>query len=179
MTITISLTVSTLKRKLKQYNWRNTIVEIIDGPGSSVGYRSAKVWHFLEQKGIGVPWSKVEEIVCELDLDGVEARKTHRREYNCPGPNKAWPQTIIIIKIRPSGYPINSWLGINRKVLWLYVTRSDNLPCNIAAYHLDALRENGGWPLELYTNLGTENGILWLVYSLFRNCRAWNWNCRE
>ena len=55
MTITISLTVSTLKRKLKQYNLRNTIVEIIDGPGSSVGYRSAKVWHFLEQMGIGVP----------------------------------------------------------------------------------------------------------------------------
>ena len=91
MTITIRLTVSTLKRKLKQYNLRNTIVEIIDGPGSSVGYRSASVWHFLEQKGIRVPWSKVEEIVCELHLDGVEARKTNRREYTCPGPNKAWP----------------------------------------------------------------------------------------
>ena len=58
MTITISLTVSTLQRKLKQYSLRNTIVKIIDGPGSSVGYRSAKVWHFLQQKGIRVPEAK-------------------------------------------------------------------------------------------------------------------------
>ena len=69
---------------------RNTIVEIIDGPGSSVGYRSASVGHALQQKGIRVPRSKVEEIVRELDADGVEARKTHRREYACPGPNKVW-----------------------------------------------------------------------------------------
>ena len=61
--ITISL--STLKRKLKQYKLhrnkvefdlqvlRNTIVEIIDGPGCSVGYCS--VWHALQQRRIRVP----------------------------------------------------------------------------------------------------------------------------
>ena len=36
------------------------------------------VWHALQQKGIRVPRSKVEEIVRELDADGVEARKAHR-----------------------------------------------------------------------------------------------------
>ena len=33
---------------------RNPNVEIIDGPGSSVGYRSATVGHALQQKGIRV-----------------------------------------------------------------------------------------------------------------------------
>ena len=105
----ITISPSTLKRKVKQYKLqrnkvdfdpqvlRNTtcIAEIIDGPGSSVGYLSASVWHALKQKGIRsrVSRSKVEEIVRELDPNGVEARETHRlrrREYTCPGPNKVW-----------------------------------------------------------------------------------------
>ena len=32
---------------------RIIIVGIIDDPGSSVGYRSASVWHALQQKGLG------------------------------------------------------------------------------------------------------------------------------
>ena len=38
--------------------------------------------------------------------------------------------------------------------------RSNNLPDNIAASYLDAVREHGGCPLELDTDLGTENGIM-------------------
>ena len=169
--ITISL--STLKRKLRQYNLhrngvefdlpalRNAIVEILDGPGCSLSYRS--VWHALQRKGIRVPRSVVEEIVRELDPDGVEARKAHRlrrRQYICPGPNKVW-HADGYDKIKPFGFPIHGCInGYSRKVLWLYVTRSNNLPDNIASYYLDAVREHGGCPLELYTDLGTENGIM-------------------
>ena len=46
-------------------------MEIIDGPGSTIGYRS--VWHALQRKGIRVPRSLVEELVRELDPSGVEA----------------------------------------------------------------------------------------------------------
>ena len=124
--ITISL--SSLKRKLKQYRLhrnkvefdpqvlRNAIVDIIDSPGSSVGYRS--VWHALQQKGIRVPRSKVEEIVRELDPDGVEVRKTHRlrrREYTCPGPNKVW-HADGYDKIKPFGFPIHDCINGYRKV---------------------------------------------------------------
>ena len=56
-------------------------------------------------------------------------------------------------------------LGINRKVLWLYVTCSNNPPDNIAASYLDAVGEHGGCPLELYTDLGTENGIMAGIHS--------------
>ena len=51
-------------------------MEIIDGPKSSIGYRS--VWHALQGKGIRVPRSLVEEIVPELDPDGVKTRKAHK-----------------------------------------------------------------------------------------------------
>ena len=176
----ITINLSTLKRKLKQYKLhrnkvefdpqvlRNAIVDIIDRPRSSVGYRS--VWHALQQKGIRVPRSKVEEIVRELDLDGVEVRKTHRlrrREYTCPGPNKVW-HADCYDKMKPFGFPVYGCIDRERrKVLWLYVTRSNNLPDNIAAYYLDAVPEHGGCPLELYTDLGTENGIMAGIHSFF------------
>lgn len=62
---------------------------IIDGPGSSIDYRS--VWHALQR--IRASRSLVEEVVRELDPNEVEARKAHKlrgREYICAGPNKVW-----------------------------------------------------------------------------------------
>ena len=51
-------------------------MKIIDGPKSGIGYRS--VWHALQRKGTRVLRSLVEEIVRELDSDGVETRKAHK-----------------------------------------------------------------------------------------------------
>ena len=93
----------------------------------------------------------MEEIVRELDPDGVEVRKTHRlrrRQYTCPGPNKVW-HADGYDKIKPFGFQIHGCIdGYSRKVLWLYITRSINLPDNMAAYYLDAVREHGGSPLN-------------------------------
>ena len=85
----INISLRTLKRRLKQYSLqrngaefslgslRDAIMEIIDGPKSSIGYRS--VWHALQRKGIRVPRSVFpEEIVRELDPDGVETRNAHK-----------------------------------------------------------------------------------------------------
>lgn len=178
----INLSLGQLKRKLKQYklcrnkvefnsqSLRNSIIEIIDGPGSSWGYRS--VWHALERKGIRVPRKAVAEILRELDPDGVEARKSHklrRREYICPGPNKVW-HADGYDKLKPFVFPIHGCIdGYSRKILWLYITRSNNLPDNIAAYYLDTVREQGGCSQELYTDLGTENGIMAGIHSFFRD----------
>ena len=145
----IELSLSTLKRKLKDYNLsrnnvefdpnelREKVVEIIDGPECSQEYRS--IWRTLQQKGVRVPRSAVEEIVRELDPEGVKERKAHR--LICPGPNKVW-HTDGYAKMKPYGFPIQGCIdGYSRKVLWLYVTRSNNLPDNIAGYHLDAVRD--------------------------------------
>ena len=176
----IELSLSTLKRKLKDYNLsrnnvefdpnelREIVVELMDGPGCSQGYRS--IWHTLQRKGVRVPRSAVEEIVREVDPEGVKERKAHRlhrREYICSGPNKIW-HTDGYDKIKPYGFPIHGCIdGYSRKVLWLYVTRSNNLPDNVAAYYLDAVREQGGCPRQLYSDLGTENGLMAGIHSIF------------
>ena len=53
-------------------------------------------------------------------------------------------------------------LGMNRKVLWRYVTFSNNLPDNIAASYLNAVREHGGCPLN-YIPTWAQKMELWLV----------------
>ena len=92
----------------------------------------------LKRKGVRVPRSAVEELVQELDPEGVKGRKTcglRRREYIWLDPNKVW-HTNGYDKIKPYGFPIYSYIDeCSRKVLWLYVTRSNNLPDNIAAYY--------------------------------------------
>lgn len=84
----IELSLSTLKRKLKDYNLsrnkvefdrielREIIVQIMYGPGCFHGYRS--IWHTLQRKGMRVSRSAVKEIVQELDPEGVKERKAHR-----------------------------------------------------------------------------------------------------
>ena len=82
------MSMRTLKRRLKLYNLsrndvefdpgclQNMVVEILDGPGISRGYRS--IWHTLQRKGVRVPRSVVEKMVRELNPDGVEERKAHK-----------------------------------------------------------------------------------------------------
>ena len=53
--------------------------------------------------------------------------------------------------------------------MWLYVTRSNNQPNNVAAYFLDAVGEYCGCPVDLVTDLGTENGIIAAIQSFFRD----------
>ena len=55
------------------------------------------------------------------------------------------------------------------KVLWLYVTRSNNQPDNIAKFYLDAVEEFGGCPVDLVTDLGTENGTMAAIQAFFRD----------
>ena len=46
---------------------------------------------------------------------------------------------VTIIKLKPFGFPIHASIdGWSRKILWLYVTRSNNLLQNIVAYYLEA-----------------------------------------
>ena len=51
--------------------------------------------------------------------------------------------------------------------MWLKVTRSNNDPNNIATFYLDTVEEFGGCPLNLITDLGTENGTAAAIHSFF------------
>ena len=50
--------------------------------------------------------------------------------------------------------------GYSRRVLWLTVAASNNNPKIIANYYVNAVKEIGGTPLNLITDLGTENATM-------------------
>ena len=178
----ITMSIATLKRRLKQYGLqrknadydidlvREEIRTILDGPGCIAGYRH--VWHTLKLQGISVPRSVVRNLIKQLDPEGVQERKAHklqRRTYRNRGPNDVW-HCDGYDELKPFGFPIHASIdGWSRKILWLYVTRSNNLPQNIAAYYLEAVRDLGGCPMKLVTDLGTENGIMASLQSFFRD----------
>ena len=178
----IKMSESTLKRRIKNLGLkrrqpkykvdtvRTAIQAVIDGYGCLQGYRS--VWHTLQLNGIRVPRIVVQELLRELDPEGTELRKGHRlkrRKYYNPGPNYSW-HCDGYDKLKPYGFPIHGCIdGWSRKILWLYVTRSNNQPNNVATYYLDAVEEFGGCPVDLVTDLGTENGKMAAIQSYFRD----------
>ena len=178
----IEMSIRTLKRRIKSYGLqrrqveydiaevREAIENIIDGHGSLQGYRS--VWHTLQLKGLRVPRVVVQEILREIDPEATELRRAHRlkrREYHNLGPNYAW-HCDGYDKLKPYGFPIHGCIdGWSRKILWLHVTRSNNHPDIIATYYLNAVEEFGGCPVDLVTDLGTENGTMAATQSFFRD----------
>ena len=149
---------------------RERIQQIVNGPGSSGGYRT--LWHTLEMEGLRVPRIVVQEILKEVDPGGSELRKAHhlkRIEYHNPGPNYSWHMDGYD-KLKAWGFPIHGAIdGFSRKILWLNVTRSNNSPDNIAKFYLNVVKELGGCPVEMITDLGTENGIVAAMQSYFRD----------
>lgn len=178
----LEISITTLKRRIKAYGLRRrepdydvneiraAIEDIVDGYGSTQGYRA--VWHTLQLKGLRVPRIVVQEILKEIDPEGTEMRRAHRlkrRVYHNPGPNYAW-HCDGYDKLKPYGFPVHGCVdGWSRKVLWLYVTRSNNQPDNIAKFYLDAVEEFGGCPVDLVTDLGTENGTMAAIQAFFRD----------
>ncbi|XP_028412776.1 uncharacterized protein LOC114535679 [Dendronephthya gigantea] len=149
---------------------RERISTIIDGPGSSEGYRS--LWHRLELEGLRVPRAVVAAILKELDPQGTELRKSHRlkrRVYRNPGPNYAW-HIDGYDKLKVWGFPIHGCIdGYSRRILWLSVLRSNNLPDGPASLYLTTVSSLGGCPVELISDLGTENGMAGAMQSFFRD----------
>lgn len=146
------------------------IGEIITGSGSSAGYRA--LWHTLEMEGLRVPRIIVQDLLRELDPAGTELRRKHRlkrRTYRNPGPNYAW-HIDGYDKLKHWGFPIHGGIdGFSRKILWLQVTRSNNSPNIIASYFVSTVSEQGGCPVELITDLGTENGLAASIQGFFRD----------
>lgn len=149
---------------------RQRISEIINGPGSSGGYRT--VWHTLEMEGLRVPRIIVQDMLKELDPEGTLLRKAHRlkrRSYHNLGPNDTWHMDGYD-KLKPFGFPIHGAIdGFSRKILWLQLTRSNNSPDNIATYFLNTVKELKGCPAQLITDLGTENGLAASIQCYFKD----------
>lgn len=178
----ITMSQSTLKLRLKENNLRRRsvpydagevhrrIVELLNGPGCMGGYRS--IWHTLRLEGIQVPRHVVQVKLKELDPEGCELRKRkclRRRQYHSPGPNHTW-HVDGYDKLKPYGFPIHGAIdGWSRKIMWLKVARSNNLPEVPATFYLECVAEHGGCPVKVRSDCGTENGIIAAMQCEFRN----------
>nr|XP_058963686.1 uncharacterized protein LOC131790490 [Pocillopora verrucosa] len=149
---------------------RNVIREEMEGPGSLSAYRS--IWHALRLRHhVHVPRNLVAKIMKEIDLDGVEERRSRRlkrRTFSSKGANASW-HFDGYDKLKPYGFPIHGAVdGFSRRILWLEVTRSNNDPKVVAAFYLKQVKELGGYPLLLVTDCGSENGIAASIQCMFR-----------
>ena len=173
----IDMNERTLKRRLKDYGCsrrgevdneletrvRNIIVdEIGNGPDSLNGYRT--MWHILRiRHHINIPRRLVARILREVDPQGVEQRKRRclkRRTYVSPGPNFCW-HIDGYDKLKPFGFSIHGCVdGFSRRILWLEVQRSNKNPKSVAQYFLKYVQAARGCPTRVYTDPGTENGLI-------------------
>ena len=107
----------------------------------------------------------------EIDTIGCELRRKYgikRRQYINSGPNFAW-HVDGYDKLKPWGFPIQGAIdGYTRKILWLKVTRTNNSTDMIGLFYFQAIRKLGGSPVELITDLGTENGLAASMQCFFR-----------
>ena len=169
----IKMSLSTLKRRMKQLNLkdkiRNTMLILCEMKSLHfskvhiVLVDNRSIWHSLQLNGTRVPRRVVRLLLRKLDPEGVAERRRHRlkrRTYHNPGPNYAW-HCDGYDKLKPFGFAIHGCIdGWSRKIIWLYMTRSNNLPSNIAKYYLEAVASGSGCPIDLVTDLGTENGLM-------------------
>ena len=64
-------------------------------------------------------------------------------------------------KLKPFGFSIHGCIdGFSRRILWLEVQRSNKNPRLIARYFLKCVKGGHGCPVRVYTDRGTENGVL-------------------
>ena len=94
---------------------------------------------------------------------GVEHRKScclHRRTYVSPGPNFCWRMDGYD-KLKPYGFSIHGCVdGLSRRILWLEVQRSNTNPRCVASYFVKHVEAAHGCPVRVYTDPGTENGLV-------------------
>lgn len=86
-----------------------------------------------------------------------------------PGPNYSW-HADGYDKLKPYGCRIHGAIdGWSRKIMWLKVCRSNNLPEIPASFYLECVAERKGCPEKVRTDNGTENGTIAIMQYLFRD----------
>ena len=170
----ISLSLRTLKRRLREYGLRKKQLNVdheqlheiirreIQGPGSLLGYRGMQNKLRTTYK-LQISRDIVMATLKEIDPEGTAARKSRRlrrRVYMSLGPDAIW-HVDGYDKLKPYGLPIHGCVdGFSRKILWLCVCKSNNNPSIPASYYIKEVQNNFRCPKTVRTDCGTENGTM-------------------
>ena len=111
-----------------------------------------------------------------LDPAGVElrtCRRLQRKAYLSPGPDHTW-HIDGYDKLKPYGFAIHGAIdGYSRRILWLYVSASNNNPSNIAFYFLQTITELKKVLQVVRGDRGSENVIVCGVQRLSGRAGFW------
>lgn len=136
--------------------------EVLQGPGSSLGYRLLRQ-RIVVEYGIKIPKEQIRQAVLIIDPAGVnlrQQRRLHRRTYHAEMPNKSH-HLDGYDKLKPYGFSIYATIdGHSRYVLHLNVMVSNKEPHQVGHCFLDGAIENGGLPSRTVSDFGTETGIV-------------------
>ena len=141
----------------------------LQGSGRNFGYRL--MHQKLRLLNINTNRETVRHCLSILDKEGVSARKHHRfrrRQYISLGPNYTW-HLDGYDKLKPYGFAIHGAIdGWSRKVLWLYVGRSNNDPRIVSSLYLNCVSDLNLLPRLVRTDRGSENVIIAGCQRFFR-----------
>lgn len=146
----------------KHYSAVNDIITFIDNQlrfsGKQHGYRW--MWYKCMVAGLKCTKEEVRLVLHHLDPRGTEqrrARRLLRRTYISKGPNYIW-HIDSYDKIKRYGFCINGCIdGYSRAIIWLNCYTTSNDPAVIGGYFMQAVISEGGCPLLVRCDLGTEN----------------------
>ncbi|XP_071127558.1 uncharacterized protein [Mytilus edulis] len=176
----ISISLRQVKRYLKEMNLArrkdysnirsvfNFVHTQVTSYGPAHGYR----WMYQKCKrhGFKIKRDHISLMLNTIDPEGVylrARRRLKRREYFSRGPNFCW-HLDSYDKLKRYGLCINACIdGFSRKIIWLKVGRSSSNPKVIARYFIDAIKEHRGHPYSMRGDMGTENGLVAVMQTLF------------
>ena len=134
-----------------------------------MGYR--RIHQKQRQLGYFIDKETVRLCLKILDPSGVElriCRRLQRRAYLSPGPDHTW-HIDGYDKLKPYGFAIHGAIdGYSRRIVWLYVSASNNNPSNIAFYFLQTITELSMIPQVVRGDRGSENVVVCGVQRFLR-----------
>ena len=137
--------------------------------GSSLDYW--RIHQKLRQLGCFMDKETVRLCLKMLDPAGAElliCRRLQRSVYLSLGPDHTW-HIDGYDKLKPYGFAIHGAIdGYSRRILWLYVSASNNNPSNIAFYFLQTITELKKVPQVVRGDRGSENVIVCGVQRFLR-----------
>ena len=148
--------------KRKNYSSLNKAVlalkMLLKESGSSLGYKRIhqklrQLGYFVDEETVRLCLKILVPSVVELGI----CRRLQRRAYLSPGPDHTW-HTDGYDKLKPYEFARHGAInGYSRKILWLYVSASNNNSSNIAFYFLQTITELNRIPQVVRGDRSSEN----------------------
>ena len=136
-----------------------TLCCFIEITSEHIGYRQMTEIISLKY-GVNISKEHVRKALVDIDPEGVSMRKKKtikRRTYETNGPFDVF-HIDGNDKLKRFGFAIHGCIdGFSRKLIWLFVSTTNNDPLVVANFYLKAITNLGRTPNTLRMDLGTEN----------------------